>query len=94
MTPREMIEEFGADSEEEVLTADGFDDALVGLVEGWHLTGERFIVALYDRQKCIDVLMDRDDMTWDDAVDFFEVNVVGGYHGPGTPCFASFPDTD
>jgi len=32
---------------------------------------------LYDRDKCIDVLMTRDGMSHEEALDFFEYNTVG-----------------
>ena len=47
----------------EYLTADGFDDAILG-------TAERFgmhRVVLYDTTKCIDILMKRDKMTEEEA---------------------------
>jgi len=69
---------------EEALTADGFDAALIGYVEIFNKT-----VALYDREKCIDILMDRDGMDRDGAVEFFEFNTIGAYVGEGTPAFAT-----
>ena len=69
---------------EEALTADGFDDALIGYVEIFHK-----VVALYDREKCIEILMKRDRMGCDEAVEFFEFNTIGSYVGEGTPAFAT-----
>ena len=66
------------------LMADGFDDAIVG-------TAERFgmhRVVLYDTTKCIDILMKRDKMTEEEAIDFFYYNVLGSWMGEYTPCFA------
>jgi len=66
------------------LMADGFDDAIVG-------TAERFgmhRVVLYDTTKCIDILMKRDKMTEEEAVDFFYYNVLGSWMGEYTPCFS------
>ena len=85
MSPRELVNEAGQDSE--ILTADGFDDALMGLVEGWHPNGERFTLAVYDRDKCIQILVAQG-MSDIDAEDHFSYNVEGAYVGPGTPCFA------
>ena len=68
----------------EYLTADGFDDAIVG-------TAERFgmhKVVLYDTSKCIDILMKRDKMTEEEAIEFFYYNVVGSWMGEYTPAFA------
>ena len=74
-----------AEIDPEILTADGFEEALVGVARVFNT-----VVALYDRAKCIKVLMDRDGMTEDEAEEFFEFNVVGTYVGERTPAFASF----
>ena len=66
------------------LMADGFDDAIVG-------TAERFgmhRVVLYDTTKCIDILMKRDKMTEEEAIEFFYYNVIGSWMGEYTPCFS------
>jgi len=66
------------------LMADGFDDAIVG-------TAERFgmhRVVLYDTTKCIDILMKRDKITEEEAIDFFYYNVLGSWMGEYTPCFS------
>jgi hypothetical protein len=75
--------------EETVLTADGFDDALLGI-------GYQFTLALvvYDRAKCIAILMERDGMSRDDAVEFFEVNVQGSYVGEQTPVFLTLEEPE
>ena len=72
--------------EEELLLADGFEAALIG-------TGERCgqpTIAVYDREKCIELLMTRDGMTDEEAVEFFEFNVVGAWVGEQTPIFVDF----
>ncbi len=70
--------------DEEILLADGFEDALIGHVQVFNNT-----VALYDRQKCIGILMKRDSMSKDEAEEFFEFNVTGAYVGEKTPAFAT-----
>jgi hypothetical protein len=72
----------------ELLQADGFDEAIVGYAEVWTDKG-RGIVMAYDRDKCIDVLMERDGMDRDEAVEYFEFNVAGAYVGEMTPCFVT-----
>lgn len=83
MKPQE-IKEHLAEMDEEILLADGFEDALLGYVEVFNKT-----VALYDRAKCIKVLMKRDGMDEDEAIEFFEFNVTGAYVGEYTPAFAT-----
>jgi|TARA_R110001632_G_scaffold43679_2_gene110854 hypothetical protein len=74
--------------EEGLLTADGFEDAFVGV-------GRQFTkpVAVYDREKCIEVLVARDGMSMDEAEEYFEYNVQGAYVGEDTPIFMEkFPN--
>jgi hypothetical protein len=69
---------------EEALLADGFEDALIGYVEIFSNA-----VALYDRDKCIEILMEGSSMSEEEAIEYFEFNVVGAYVGPKTPAFAT-----
>ena len=70
---------------EEALLADGFDDAFIGIC---YRFGQDPI-ATYDYDKCIEVLMERDGMQYEDAVEYIEYNVLGAWFGVGTPCFVS-----
>lgn len=65
------------------LTADGFDEAIIGVEE----TTMRLI---YSVSKCISILMK--DMTEEDALDYFYFNVSSGYVGEKTPiwCYDYF----
>jgi hypothetical protein len=67
----------------EALKADGFDDAIIGLGS---IAGNDDIL-VYDANKCIKILMDRDGMSYDDACEFFDFNVRSAYVGQGTPMF-------
>ena len=66
----------------DVIVADGFEDALIGV-------GQQFnkAMAVYDRQKCIEILMERDGMSDEEAVEYFEYNVTGAWVGEYTPIF-------
>jgi hypothetical protein len=75
--------------DEDILLADGFEEALVGFVDGW-VGGSRGQVALYDREKCIQILVKRDKMTEEEAEEYFEFNTAGAYVGEKTPVFATF----
>lgn len=79
------IKETISEINEEILLADGFEGALVGYVEIFNNT-----VALYDRKKCIEILVKRDKMTEDEAEEYFQFNVTGAYVGENTPAFATF----
>lgn len=67
----------------EALLADGFEEAYLGIFMRF---GQEPL-ASYDYGKCIDVLMQRDGMSYEDAVEFFDFNVIGAWMGDGTPVF-------
>ena len=67
--------------DENILLADGFGDAFIGLA---HRLNNTF--AIYDYNKCIEILMEMD-MDIDEAKDYFEYNVVGAWVGNQTPAF-------
>ena len=69
-------------AEVELLCADGFDAAIVGI-------GERFTswFVVYDYDKVIEILMTRDGMDHEDAIEWYEFNIVGAWVGENTPCF-------
>ena len=43
--------------------------------------------AIYDYGKCVQILMQRDGMTEEDAEEFMDFNVTGAWVGKGTPVF-------
>ena len=65
----------------EILLADGFDDALIGV--GYRSTDAP--IAVYDMSKVIEILAC--DMSLDDAIEYFEHNVAGSWVGEQTPMF-------
>lgn len=64
------------------LTADGFDGALIGLVEG----ACRQPVACYDYRACIRILKRRG-MSEEEAEEWMDFNVTDAYVGEMTPLF-------
>ena len=76
-----MNREAVAEANEEMLFADGFDDALVGFIERAGMPS----IACYDKDKCIEILAK--DMTHEEAVEYFYFNTAGAYVGENTPCF-------
>ena len=67
-------------NEDEVIYADGFTEALMG--HGYQFN---HVVAVYDYDKCIDILMK--EMSFEEAIEYFEYNVIGAYVGESTPVF-------
>lgn len=73
-----------AEANPDALLADGFEGALIGIAEIFHKS-----IALYDKDKCLDILMARNGMTYEEASEFFEFNTQGAWVGEGTPAFAT-----
>jgi hypothetical protein len=65
----------------EVLVADGFDDAAIGIAER---CGQPPIV-IYDYEACARELVRRDGMSEEEAREFLDFNCVGAWVGEGTP---------
>lgn len=64
---------------EQALFADGFHEALIGIDVVDY-------VAVYDYEKCIDILMGQG-MSEDDAMEYMEYNVLGAKMGEFSPRF-------
>lgn len=62
--------------DEEILKADGFDEAIIGI-------DEESMRLIYSTSKCIEILSS--DMDEEDALDHFHYNVKGAYVGILTP---------
>lgn len=75
----EWVSEFN----EEALLADGFEAAVIGVAERCSQPA----LVVYDAERCIEILMQRDGMSYDDAHDFFSFNTLGAWAGEGTPLF-------
>lgn len=73
------------DAEGELLFANGFEAALIGFVERIDCP----LVALYDQDKCLQILQERDGMTLEGAREYFDFNVIGSNIGPHNPAFAT-----
>lgn len=77
----EIIELIGED--QNIIFYDGIDDAIIGLTER---IGMEPIVA-YDVDKVIEILVETDGMTHEEAIEHYEYNIIGGYVGELTPVF-------
>lgn len=72
---------------EERLNADGFEEAFLGV--GRQFNQE---LSVYDYDKCVEILCDRDGMTTEEAIEYMEFNVVNAWVGKGTPVFVELGD--
>ena len=100
MANSSKFREYLSESYEDLLFADGFDDAIMGVVERCGTTP----VVCYDASRCVEILVERDGMSQTDAEEYFAFNVSGAYVGINTPMwlttidslspFLAEPDTD
>jgi hypothetical protein len=74
--------EYTLNEDEQVQLADGFEDAFIGIARQFGKP-----IAVYDREKCIDILVNRDGMSPEEAEEYFQFNVEGAWVGENTPAF-------
>jgi hypothetical protein len=67
----------------EALLCDGFDEAIIGMAERINLGP----VVAYDVDKMIDIMVERDGMTYEEAIEYFDFNILGAWMGENTPVF-------
>ena len=60
---------------------DGYDDCIIGVGTRCGMTD----VFIYDKHKMITKLVRRDDMTYDEALEFINFNIAGAFIGEDTP---------
>ncbi|MBT7538316.1 MAG: hypothetical protein HN683_03175 [Gammaproteobacteria bacterium] len=68
------------DAPEGAIVLDGLDEAVTG-----QTTKDGEEVLVYSADKIIDILMKRDGMDQDEAVEFYDFNIGCLYAGPRTP---------
>ena len=73
-----------------MIQVDGFEKAIIGLGS----SVGRSDVLVYDTQQIMDILVDRDGMTDEEAREYFEFNILGSYNGEGMPIFVDTQATD
>lgn len=81
MTREEFFDKY-ADvvEDEDVMFADGFEEAIIGV----DIVDKRVI---YDANKMILTLVERDEMTTLEAIEYLEYNVYNAYVGEKTPIY-------
>ena len=80
VTLAERLLEFGI---EDALMMDGFNDCVVGILERCGMES----IVIYDREKVVAKLIDNEGWSYDEALEFYEFNQLGGWHGTKTPGF-------
>jgi hypothetical protein len=66
--------------DEEFLSADGFDDAILGV-------DDDKMILVYSTKKVLSILIEVDEMSYEDALEHFYYNIKGSYVGEKTPLF-------
>lgn len=66
--------------DETFLTLDGFNEAILGVEDNQ-------MKIVYSTKKIISSLITNDEMTYEDAIEFFDYNIKGAYVGEKTPIF-------
>jgi len=88
----EILERLDVEFDDEgLLKADGFDDAILGVVEGWFPAekgpgASQHCVVCYDYRKCVEILVAQD-MSEEEAEEYLQYNTLGSYVGSMTPVF-------
>ena len=87
----ELLERLNEASDGLAVLYDGLDSAGVGIAEVWAVAdgggATRVAVAAYDYQKIMEIFMSRDGMSDEEATEYIDFNVMGGFVGPYTPVF-------
>ena len=68
---------------EGAILLDGLDDAIFGIVEEFGNSPR----ILYSKNKILNILSERDGMTWSEADEFYDYNILGLYAGEQNPIF-------
>jgi len=78
------IEDYDIDEMAEgAIKLDGLDDAILGIVEEFG-NGPRI---LYSKNKILNILSERDGMTWSESEEFYDYNILGLYASDQNPVF-------
>lgn len=78
MTPEEISE-----YNEDALILEGFDEAIIGLAERINLGP----VVAYDVNKIYEILMNKHNMSYEEAIEYFNFNIIGAWMGDFTPVY-------
>jgi hypothetical protein len=77
-----------AEKNPNALLADGLNEAIVGM------TDSSEPVPIYDKQKCVEVMMKKEGWDYTTALEFLEFNTFSAYMGEHTPMFVDMPPFD
>ena len=67
-----------------MLKADGFDKAIIGQTYDMVVQEDRLICSI---EKCVEILVERDGMDYEEAIEYLDFNVLCAYIGKDQPVF-------
>jgi len=79
---KEAIQELIRD-DRSIVFYDGLEEAVVGTAERFNMSP----VVAYDVEKILEIYMERDEMSYEEALEYFNYNTIGGWYGKATPVF-------
>lgn len=83
MTMREKLEQYAEDTDIVLLFADGFDAAIVGVGN----QASKSECVIYDYDSCVSILKERNNMSFEEAVEYLDFNTTSAWMGDNTPIF-------
>lgn len=81
MPSREEINDALVAMDESTLLMDGFEDAFIGFTNRINEP----VLAVYAWEKMVDVLVERDGMSYEEATEYIDFNCLGAWVGERTP---------
>lgn len=76
--------------DDELMTADGFDGAIIGV--GYRCGHLPLVV--YSVERAIEILCVEHQMSYEDATEYFSFNIEGAWVGPSTPLWVYESEAD
>ena len=70
------------------------DEAIIGTALVWDTSGHRIERVVYNGEEIVSIFMKRDNMTYEEAVEYVEFNIEGAYIGEDTPIIVYKRDID
>ena len=78
---RKRIDQYLAERDETVLLMDNLDEAFIGFSRRINEP----LLAVYSWEKIIETLVVRDGMSYDEAIEYADFNILGAWVGEQTP---------
>ena len=84
-----LAEKFSEDEQyDDMIFYDGLEDAFIGIGYRFH-DGH---IAVYDKEKVFEILTE--EMSYEEAIEHFDFNIIGGWVGDKTPIFITLGTPD